>query len=568
MGWQNITFNQIIVQGNNAGVFIYNGAPGPGTLIGSIAAQPGTDVFGNAYSAGISFGESSTPQVMIGPIPSGSGSEISFPTNTADQGIVGAVLSQVINSGLANQYLQMLIQGPSNSADTIPQDFQIILNSDSDDFTVNASMQIVDSNGNPYLTFQQLANGPTLYIGETPSTNQTFVNGVMNAVLAGYSSSGGGTVIKTFSSTGTMVFPAGVSTARVQNWGSAAGGQWASGPGGGSGEYAEEPSLSVTAGLTYTATVPGGGAAGTSSNGGTGRAGANAVFSQAATTLVTAHGAPANASNPSTGGTGSSATIHHNGAGCTCVSTGPAKGGGGGAGSPSPTAAGNAGGSNFGSAGNGYGSAGTGPYKYGGNGGWGGNQVQDTSAGSPGGIAAGGGSGGATATAGQPGGAGGRAQIIVTYSVPNSAGIVASFSSTAGTDSAGNTFPAGFQGPSVAVQPGSSPSAFETWHNVTNPGGWSGLQRYKLCAENNMVYLDMTLTHAAFATKGASTLMFTLSTGYRPTRSITLPLTCTNNSALAAPTPACFIATNGNVTFFNIDAGTTGTDVHSQFPID
>jgi hypothetical protein len=53
MGWQNITFNQIIVQGSNAGIFIYNGTPGLGTLIGSWAAVAGIDAYGNAYPQGL-----------------------------------------------------------------------------------------------------------------------------------------------------------------------------------------------------------------------------------------------------------------------------------------------------------------------------------------------------------------------------------------------------------------------------------------------------------------------------------------------------------------------------------
>lgn len=35
---------------NNAGFFLYQGAPGPGTLILAAASGPGKDQFGNAYS--------------------------------------------------------------------------------------------------------------------------------------------------------------------------------------------------------------------------------------------------------------------------------------------------------------------------------------------------------------------------------------------------------------------------------------------------------------------------------------------------------------------------------------
>jgi hypothetical protein len=49
-----IRARQVIVQGRNDGVFIYNGAPALGNLIGSWAAQAGVDAKGNAYPQGLS----------------------------------------------------------------------------------------------------------------------------------------------------------------------------------------------------------------------------------------------------------------------------------------------------------------------------------------------------------------------------------------------------------------------------------------------------------------------------------------------------------------------------------
>src|ERR1700744_4807683 len=53
MGWTAQYFTTIIIQGTDNGVFIYNGAPASGSLIGSWAAQAGVDPFGNPYPAGI-----------------------------------------------------------------------------------------------------------------------------------------------------------------------------------------------------------------------------------------------------------------------------------------------------------------------------------------------------------------------------------------------------------------------------------------------------------------------------------------------------------------------------------
>lgn len=53
MGWQNNVFNQLIIEGSNSGIFIYDGAPGLGTLIGSWAAVAGVDAYGNTYPQGL-----------------------------------------------------------------------------------------------------------------------------------------------------------------------------------------------------------------------------------------------------------------------------------------------------------------------------------------------------------------------------------------------------------------------------------------------------------------------------------------------------------------------------------
>lgn len=55
MGWTAQYFTTVIIQGNtpNTGLFIYKGAPGNGTLIGSWTANAGVDPFGNTYPAGI-----------------------------------------------------------------------------------------------------------------------------------------------------------------------------------------------------------------------------------------------------------------------------------------------------------------------------------------------------------------------------------------------------------------------------------------------------------------------------------------------------------------------------------
>lgn len=54
MGWstQVVIANRVIIEGPDDYLFVYNGAPALGTLIESIAAEAGTDQYGNAYLQG------------------------------------------------------------------------------------------------------------------------------------------------------------------------------------------------------------------------------------------------------------------------------------------------------------------------------------------------------------------------------------------------------------------------------------------------------------------------------------------------------------------------------------
>lgn len=65
MGWssQVVVANQVIIEGTGDGLFLYNGVPGAGTLIGSIAAAAGSDPYGNAFPKG--FGVFAGGQIKV-----------------------------------------------------------------------------------------------------------------------------------------------------------------------------------------------------------------------------------------------------------------------------------------------------------------------------------------------------------------------------------------------------------------------------------------------------------------------------------------------------------------------
>jgi hypothetical protein len=89
-------------------------------------------------------------------------------------------------------------------------------------------------------------------------------------------------------------------------------------------------------------------------------------------------------------------------------------------------------------------------------------------------------------------GNGADGQIQITYS--STQVMEFALSPTAGTDSAGNAFGAGYTGPVQNFHPGSNPTTVETWQSLTLPSGLTGLFRVKKVAESNYVMVDCQVT--------------------------------------------------------------------------
>src|SRR6201999_4434337 len=88
-------------------------------------------------------------------------------------------------------------------------------------------------------------------------------------------------------------------------------------------------------------------------------------------------------------------------------------------------------------------------------------------------------------TSAKDGSAGGTGKIAITYTSGQT--LIGAISPVAGTDSLTNAFGAGFTGNITAIQPGSSPTAVETWHNfptISGAGTFTGTARYKLMPGN------------------------------------------------------------------------------------
>jgi len=69
MGWTSQIFNQLIIDAiNQGGLFVYNGTPAKGNLVGSWTAAAGADAYGNAYPLGLTiYGSNSSPVIEMRP---------------------------------------------------------------------------------------------------------------------------------------------------------------------------------------------------------------------------------------------------------------------------------------------------------------------------------------------------------------------------------------------------------------------------------------------------------------------------------------------------------------------
>lgn len=118
---------------NNAGTFFYSGTPAAGNLIMSIAPANGTDAFGNTFQQGFTCAD---PALLL------------FPSRQAFEGTPAFIQSN-FSAPAVNQYLQMLLQGPSTNVVGARDSVQFQMNSAAKDNSSNAncSCNYTGSNG-------------------------------------------------------------------------------------------------------------------------------------------------------------------------------------------------------------------------------------------------------------------------------------------------------------------------------------------------------------------------------------------------------------------------------------
>jgi hypothetical protein len=142
----------VIVEGAKGGIFVYSPSPGAGNLIGSWAAQAGTDQYGNAYPQGLAiFNEFLTIKEPA---------RIEFPSGQAMEGTAANIAGGFNGSGTA-EFLQMLLSGPKGNPAGATDWVQIQLNSSDDGATTDANLAFiyVDISGTAHLYGTVDANG-------------------------------------------------------------------------------------------------------------------------------------------------------------------------------------------------------------------------------------------------------------------------------------------------------------------------------------------------------------------------------------------------------------------------
>jgi hypothetical protein len=108
--------------------------------------------------------------------------------------------------------------------------------------------------------------------------------------------------------------------------------------------------------------------------------------------------------------------------------------------------------------------------------------------------------------------------ILVYSGTPAAGNLIGAWSGTAGTDAFGNAYASNISAFNLtALQPGSNPTALETWHTLGPIGnGWTTNHgRYRRTAENE-IQLDVSLTAGGSPTYGTLTWPNTMPAAYRP----------------------------------------------------
>lgn len=125
---------------NDGAILFYNGTPGPGTLVGAMSSQGGTDAFGNVYPAGTWWAPAGpgSPFVEVG----GTQNNIRWGNTFADEAIGSSMAEFVTQTGgPGTAWGELLIRGPGDNVEG-DATFLALGSSSADGTTKNATARL------------------------------------------------------------------------------------------------------------------------------------------------------------------------------------------------------------------------------------------------------------------------------------------------------------------------------------------------------------------------------------------------------------------------------------------
>jgi hypothetical protein len=583
-GQSNIVFAQlVIISGASGGLFLYNGAPGPGNPPVLWAVPPGVtaDPYHNPVSAVLGVGTPGGPQTLIDAsgdvtLTGTSGNQLSlmpgaalpFALTSALTGVMQTLMS--LGSGDVNQTQAGVISGIQLGTGSAAKMGTLITSPyGSAGMGLLLEAENDGSTDTPFGTFGTVSTqGGTL-------TFQPVLAFLPYALLL-YGGTGALTVVTQVGNnsslvSGTIPIPASVSVGYGESWGPGAGGPNGGGSNAASGGgYGAEPALALTPGGTASYSIPaaGNGAASGSAAQGTSPTGATTLTGSAVTVTGNPGSAGTLAGAPATGGAASGNTIAFKGGDAGQGNTN--SGGAGGGSSAGPGGAGHTGGSPNSDNGAAGGTAPSG----GAAGGAGGNGTpKSVTVGKAGGNPGAGGGGGGFGSPVGAGGRGGVGQVRLTYQT-GAPPILVSLASAAGTDQFGTSYSAGnvFSQQAFAQAPGGTLA--DTWHNITTVSGMTinggGHIAYTKKPDNTVAVEVLNVT--TNSTADGSTIVTAgngLPAAYRPLNEKRRTLLYANAKSTVGSYPDAGFAfqTDGSIQCYGFPAATR-IDGYMVFPLD
>lgn len=111
-----ITGATIVADGTSGQILVYSGVPAAGNLIASVSGAAGTDAHGNTFTAGLSVGANSNPQMLTA--ANSTEFALEFPLNTATSYSQEAALIFAEETGTNGKFGQASVSGAILSART------------------------------------------------------------------------------------------------------------------------------------------------------------------------------------------------------------------------------------------------------------------------------------------------------------------------------------------------------------------------------------------------------------------------------------------------------------------